>query len=621
MLLPFLLTAFQEPVLGGSGADLQLAWIERRVREAAARPLPVKREEAEARKAEGRRHLLRGLGLDPLPERTPLHATVTGVLTRDGYRVEKIAFQSRPDFWVTAHLYVPDGEGPFPVILNPHGHWGWKKTEPVVQARLIAQAKRGYLAMIVDSPGRSFEGDRPVERRQQGPHGDWRLAMGAGTATGVYVWDLMRALDYLETRPEADTTRVGITGASGGGTATTYAFAADERIDCAVPVVYATSLEVNPHNGCLCNHVPGTLRVGDRSDLLALRAPAPVLLIGAREDPEFPPAGTERTGEKIRAIWSLYGAGGAARWLLFDGPHDYNRAMREAAIGFFDLHLRGVGDGSPVPEPESATAPPDSPDLVVLPEWPASRTLLDLARERLAAAAEPETTDAQWQGFQAISRDERIELVRTEDDGTEAVVLRAVGLIPMPGLLARARGEARGLLVLLDDEGKERAFERFDARGWAERGFHALALDPPCVGELADRGGNGQRLLAYLGCGPVQLAGAHLARLPEFRRAGGPDWVPLPMALLGDGPFVTGAMLDPCILSALRLQTFVALDALRDRAEIFDRATTPLCAQPIADHVESLARMRENALVEGLWSFRGDEAPDWRAYLEAAFAR
>ena len=616
MIASLFLVALQEPALAGQGEALQQSWIESRVRAAAAVPAPAKREQAEARKVEGRAHLLRDLSLDPMPERTPLNARITGTLAREGYRIEKIAFESRPDFWVTAHLYLPAGDGPFPVILNPHGHWGWKKTEPVVQARLIAQAKHGYLAMIVDSPGNSFEGGRPVERRQEGSHDDWRLSMSVGTATGVYVWDLMRALDYLETRPEADMTHVGVTGASGGGTATTYLFAAEERIKCAVPVVYATSLEINPHNGCLCNHVPGTLRIGDRADLLALRAPAPVLVIGARQDGEFPPEGTELTGKKLRRIWELYGAAESARWLLFDGPHDYNRAMREAAMGFFDLHLRGLGDGSPVAEADSPTERPDSAELLVLPEWPeGARSMLDLARERLAEADEPVRTDLQWLLLHVGSRDEEVTTLGSQD-GVETIALRATGMIPLPALLARAAHPARGILLLLHDEGKERALERFEARELAARGFHCLALDLPGTGELARPD---QRLLAYLGSGPVQLAGAHLTRVPEFKAALGAEWTGLPVALLGDGPFVTSAMLDPGLHTVLRLQTFVALDALAARGDVFERETSALCVQPMAVNLQSLARMREQVQGDGLWHFRGAELPDWRAYLLAAF--
>ncbi len=619
MMIPLLLLCLQGPVLEGKAAQIQQDWIERRVRAAAAVPAPRDQAEADARKTPGRAHLLRGLGLDPLPERTPLGATITGTLQREGYRIERIAFQSRPNFWVTAHLYVPEGKGPFPVILNPHGHWGWKKAEPVVQARLIAQAKHGYLAMIVDSPGNSFEGDRAVERRQEGTHNDWRLAMGVGTATGVYVWDLMRALDYLETRSEADMQHVGITGASGGGTATLYTFAADERIHCAIPVVYATSLEVNPHNGCLCNHVPGTLRVGDRADLLALRAPAPVLVIGAQDDREFPPEGTRKTGAKLRAIWDLYGAGDATRWLLFDGPHDYNRPMREAMMGFFDLHLRGIGDGSPVPEPESRTEPPESPELTVLPKWPAvSRTMLDLARERVVGAAEAARTDLQWIGLSVGGTDLKVDQLRVRDDGVREVVLRATGAIPLPGLMVPCTGAPRGILLLLDDAGKEHALVRFGAHELAAQGFHCLALDLPGTGELAQPD---QRLLAYMGSGPVQLAGAHLSLMQRFKPLLGDGWLLVPMMLLGDGPFVTTVMLDPALRGGVRVQSFVALNALRSWGEVFDRDTTELVAQPMAANLASLGRLRDAVESVGLWHFRDDAEPDWRAYLLEALPR
>jgi dienelactone hydrolase len=612
MFAALLLACAQEPILQGRGAEIQQAWLEAKVRSAAGRPLPKSRQEAEARQPQQRTDLMRGLGLDPLPERTPLHASVTGTLDREGYRIEKIAFQSRPDFWVTAHLYLPDGEGPFPVILNPHGHWGWKKSEPVVQARMIAQARRGYLAMIVDSPGNSFEGDRLIERRQEGTHHDFRLALSVGTATGVYVWDLMRALDYLETRSEADMTRVGITGASGGGTATVYTFAADERIDCAVPVVYATSLEVNPHNGCPCNHVPGTLRIGDRSDILALRAPAPVYLLGAQDDPEFPPEGTTRTWEKLRAIWDLYGAGERVLAQIFPGQHDYNRPMREAMIGFFDLHLRGVGDGSPVPEPEFRAEPPDAAELAVLPEWPAgARTMLDLARERLAAGQ---------QAHQNVFRrseigftQSQVETVHTEE-ACRWVRITSPTLVSLPCMIWAPSGKPRGLLFLLDDRGKEAAVERFEARTLAEAGFLCVAADLPGIGELD---GLDLRLTHYLGDGPLGIAQGHLACLPFLMQHETPRFMELPRAILASGPFTTSVAL---LQSQHREPVFVTgLEALRSWDEILEKETTALAIQPMAAAGASLAALRESALVPGLWQFRGEPQPDWRAELMKRF--
>ena len=155
------------------------AFLEKKVKAAAARPLPSSREELEKRREPERRDIMRDLGLDPLPDRTPLNARVTGILKRPGYRIEKVVFESRPNFPVTAHLYVPDGAAgrKLPVIVNPHGHWGYKKNEPTVQSRLIGQALDGYLAMVVDSPGFSFEGDRPIERRFAGTHDDLRLIL------------------------------------------------------------------------------------------------------------------------------------------------------------------------------------------------------------------------------------------------------------------------------------------------------------------------------------------------------------------------------------------------------------------------------------------------------------
>jgi dienelactone hydrolase len=195
----------------------------------------------------------------------------------------------------------------------------------------------------------------------------------------------MRGLDWLATRPEADLAHVGVTGASGGGLATLWAFAADERYGAAVPVCFATSLEIQPDNGCQCNHVPGTLRLGDRADALAVRAPAPVLVIGADNDREFPPEGTKKTGEKLAAIWDLFGAKEQARYRIFHSGHDYNLEMVAAALGFFDRELRGVGDGAPVALVAKPTEPAAAPG-VLLPDPPAEARRCATSRSRSSPA-------------------------------------------------------------------------------------------------------------------------------------------------------------------------------------------------------------------------------------------
>ena len=375
-------------------------------------------------RSQTRNVLLKSLGLFPLPVRTELKARVTGIIPRDGYRIEKLRYESNPGLLVTAHLYVPDGEGPFPVIVNPHGHFHYKKVEPTVQARGISLALEGFAALIVDSPGVSWDDNPQNERAGVGEHNDWFLNLGR-PIQGVYVWDLMRGLDYLETRADIDCGRIGITGASGGGTATLYAFAVDERIACAVPVCYATSLEVNPHNGCLCNHVPGALNLGDRSDILAQRCPAPICLIGATDDPEFPAQGHQRTFEKLTIAYRSQRAEANVRLELIEGGHDYNRRMRETMVAFFREHLmeeprriyvaekRPLTDGSQNPF-EAGTASATDPRLMVT-NWfeRETKSFRDLLEEALAFPTP--TTYLPEERMIGWGRHSRIEKLKAEE--------------------------------------------------------------------------------------------------------------------------------------------------------------------------------------------------------------
>jgi len=349
--------------------------LEARVRDLGARRLPRNKAEHTGRLADQRLALAKSLGLHPEPPRTELNDSITGVIEREGYRIQKLRFESRPGLLVTAHLYLPVGEGPFPVVLSPHGHWQFKKSTPVVQARGIGLALLGFACLIVDSPGVSWDDNEQNERKAMGTHDDPWLAMGAPVA-GQYVWDLVRALDYCESRNDLDTKRVGITGTSGGGQASMLAFAFDERITAAVPVCQCVSFESNVHYGCFCNHLPGAMEIGDRADLLAIRAPAPIMLIGASDDPEFPHVGHEKTLEKLAKIYRGYKSEANVRLEIVEGKHDYNRRMREAMYAFFAQHLQGQPTRGHLPEPrpltdgdhnpyEAGTEPATSPELLV----------------------------------------------------------------------------------------------------------------------------------------------------------------------------------------------------------------------------------------------------------------
>ncbi len=608
-------SASLDRVLEGRGEKMVAAWLASRMRGACSRPVPATRAEFEVERARRRKEFLRSIGLDPLPPRSPLGARVTGALDRDGYTIEKIVFESRPGFPVTAHLYLPKGHAgeKLPVIVNPNGHWEHKKTQPEVQARLIDEARAGYLALAVDSPGHSFEGDARIERRGAGTHFDPRLIAGSTTADTVYVWDLMRALDYLETRPEADMARVGITGTSGGGHATMFAFAADERFACAVPCCYPSSFLDGWNNGCDCNHVPGYAQVGDRADVIGIRAPAPVFVIGAREDDEFPAIGTQHTGEKLRAQWRLFGAEDRAWWRLFDGGHGYSQPMREAALGFFDRYLRGKGDGSPVAEGAIATEAPEAPELVCLPDPPADQlTMRAIARENVRRAGR-----ASWDQVVALNGGlpERVPLDRkllppTPDDPGQPVTFVSEAGLTIPGILYRPQSAVAGA-VFVHEEGKLVARREFPIEALVGRGIACLVIDVRGFGELP---GLDPKLMSYLGIADSFAMGWDAARAVEMLLEDLPRGSKV--AVVGQG--VCGSLVALYAgLMEKRVSLVVGVEALEEWSELFDDSVPTYALQPRVMYGASLPALRDLLRRPIEWRPRGAPRVDLAEILVA----
>lgn len=345
-------------------------------------PVCKTREEWEARAADVRPRVLRALGLDPLPERTPLNARILGETQRDGYRIQRVLFESRPGLLVTANVYVPDGNGPFPLVLCPVGHWARGKNEAEAAARSHALAKLGTIMITYDPFGQE---ERKIPGNGHDEH--WRLVLTGHTNMSIMVWDTVRALDYMLSRDDVDPARIACTGASGGGLNTLYYSVVDDRLDVAVPVVYITQWEDFFSTGaahCPCSHVPGLGAFTNMGEMTALFAPRPQMYMDAREDPQFLTSGAERAEAQARVPYGLLGAGGNLLLRSFGGGHGYGQAMRETLYGFLGQHLLGQGDGSPIPEPAFEPLPPDSPALWCfeggrIPE--SSKTVRDFARE------------------------------------------------------------------------------------------------------------------------------------------------------------------------------------------------------------------------------------------------
>lgn len=332
-------------------ADMMLdASVDRAERIRLSLPAPTTQNEWVARRDDIRAKVVNAMGMTDLPERTPLSPEIVDTIQHDGYRVELLRFESRPSMIVTAHLYVPDGNGPFPAVVHPIGHYyDFGKSDSHVAPRAHGLAKLGYVSLVYDAFG---QGERDVggQYHQEG----WNLALTGRSNLTVMAWDSMRAIDYLETRSEVDASRVAITGASGGGLNSLYTSVIDDRITASIPVVYVSEFSrifeaFAPHDAC--TYMWGMAGFTDMSEIASLFAPRPQLMMAGAFDTSFPADGTTRAHQHAAGIYDLYGAQDDVKVFVDDVGHDYSRGMREQLYGFVEQHLNGAGDGSPIPEP------------------------------------------------------------------------------------------------------------------------------------------------------------------------------------------------------------------------------------------------------------------------------
>src|SRR5205823_6274291 len=294
-------------------------------------------------------------------QKCPLDPQTHGTLRRDAYAVEKVTFQTRPGVRMTANAYVPDKKGKLPAILQVHGHWRGAKQDPVVQSRCIGAAKLGFFVLCVDAFG---AGERAVGTALGEYHGEMTAAtlLPAGLPlSGLQVYENTRAVDYLLTRPEVDGERIGITGASGGGNQTMYAGAWDRRFKCVVPVCSVGNYQAYLGQACcMCEVVPGALKFTEEWAVLALVAPRALMVVNATQDAiQFSVGEAKKSLALTAPVFKLLGKPENLRHAIFEGPHDYSKAMREAMYGFMTLHLKGEGNGDPIPEPKFTTENPE----------------------------------------------------------------------------------------------------------------------------------------------------------------------------------------------------------------------------------------------------------------------
>lgn len=305
-----------------------------------------------------------------LPERTPLNARITGKVERDAYTIEKLIYESRPGYPVTANLYVPKNKaGKLPAVLAPCGHTRNGKAEPKYQEFARNLARQGYVVLIFDPPaqGERFEyADIPGEPVVQwGVHshivaGNQMNLLGWNFALWE-AWDGIRGLDYLLSRPEVDAKRVGLTGNSGGGTQTTWLNVLDDRFTMVAPNCFATRYLNNLENEEAQDAeqiVPGMLAAGcDMADFYIAQLPRPVHFGGEQND-FFDVRGVRAVYEEVKRLYSIVGKGEYVELYIGPETHGYNKGAREAMYRFFNRHA-GV-TASPI-EPDT---PPETDETL-----------------------------------------------------------------------------------------------------------------------------------------------------------------------------------------------------------------------------------------------------------------
>ncbi len=357
--------------------------------------VPATKEEWLKRRQIVREQMLVATGLWPLPEKTPLKPVIHGKIDRDEYTIEKVFFASYPGHYVSGNLYRPKGKaGKLPGVLCPHGHWangrffeaddktvasqikqGAEKTPEgakyPLQARCAQLARLGCVVFHYDMVGYA---DSTAITHRTG-FTDTGAELRLQSFMGLQTWNSIRALDFLQSLPEVDAKRIGVTGASGGGTQTFILCAVDDRPTVAFPaVMVSTAMQ----GGCVCENC-SHLRVGTGNiEIAGLFAPKPLAMSGANDWT----IDIERKGlPELKELYKLYGAEDRVLARCFPQfQHNYNQVSREVMYNWFNKHLKL---GFPEPVVEKPFKPVSPKELSVYDEaHPRPSDSVDAARLR-----------------------------------------------------------------------------------------------------------------------------------------------------------------------------------------------------------------------------------------------
>ncbi len=516
------LTVGAGPIDGVESSQMLHAYLMQRVQQAVERRQERYDSINSAEQIAAYQQQLRQFMLDQiggLPQRTPLNAQVVGREDRDGYRIEKVIFESQPRHFVTAILYLPQAKPPYPGVLVPCGHSANGKARDLYQRAPIVMAQSGMAALCYDPLDQGErhqlldkQGKPLITQSTQGHNlaGVGACLVGRNTAT-YRIWDGMRAIDYLASRPEVDPQRIGCTGISGGGTMTSYLMALDERVQAAAPGCYLTSYlrllqTIGPQDAE--QTIAGQVAFGlDHADYLLMRAAKPTLMMTATKD-YFDIDGAWDTFRQAKRWYGRMGCPERVDMIEVDSQHGFPTEMRVAAARWMRRWLLDQDDAVTEREFEVAT----DEQLLCTPLGEVmllqgARSVYDLngdvetelagQRKQWWASADPQSARDKVREVCGIAHLEELPQVTSQQAGTvqrsgyriDQLVLRTEPGIWLPALLFVPDQPATGATLYLHEDGKS-ADTAIGGRieQLVQQGQLVLAPDLRGVGETLPQG-------------------------------------------------------------------------------------------------------------------------------------
>lgn len=461
------------------------------------------------RQAEVRAKLAKAVG--PFPEKTPLNPVITGTLKKDDFSVEKLYFESRPGYHVTAAIFLPDKrpeKAPAIIFCSGHSENGFRSE--AYQRLILNYVKKGFVVLAFDPIGQGERIQYQPAELKEGATGEHSYAGVQSFISGLppanyFIWDGIRAVDYLLTRKEIDPARIGIAGRSGGGTQSAYIAAMDDRIAVAAPECYITTFDKlirsNGPQDAEQNLMYGLAEGIDMADFLEVRAPKPALIVATTRD-IFAIQGARDSYHEAKKAYKAFGKAEQIQMTEDDAGHASTVKNREASYAFFQKYLNNPG------------SPADLEVQLLSDEelhvTPGGRAIASLKGESMFSLNEKRAKELAAKRYKAkptanFSEELRKKIIAVSgftnpsgkmdvifsgrlhraDYAVEKYLVKGSGGYHLPVLWLKPAKSIGKTVLLLDDQGKAQAVQKDKlADKLASQGYEVVVPDLSGIGEL-----------------------------------------------------------------------------------------------------------------------------------------